>query len=327
VTIIPARHAATIHGPTPVTLGGRQGLRYWVQHPFVFTGRPEVDERLSGYPVLVFQPAGRPPAETPLVIGLQGIAAPLEWNGFLVPTLLDMGLACVLFDTPLAGERSLVRNHLGDIVNEVVPLVRHRAKIGTYLVLRLFQAVARDFRTVLDLVAERHGLCDECVALFGVSLGSLLSAYAFLRHGIGTRLLGAIGHADIHLFASSYAPRFTPLFTSLPGRMLGRVAALCRLPMVRAGIDFLAVLRRLTTADASAVEANPMTYLDRIGSGRPVRFLVGADDPLVRPHDAEATANRFPDGACYVVPGMGHGGDGFEQHVRYYVGTQLGDWR
>jgi hypothetical protein len=51
---------------------------------------------------------------------------------------------------------------------------------------------------------------------------------------------------------------------------------------------------------------------------------------LVRPADAVACAGRFPDGECYVVPGLGHGDDtgpGFEHHVRYFLGTQLGDWR
>lgn len=37
------------------------------------------------------------------------------------------------------------------------------------------------------------------------------------------------------------------------------------------------------------------------------RFLVGDVDRLVNKADAQACANQFPDGACYVVPGMGHG--------------------
>ena len=74
-------------------------------------------------------------------------------------------------------------------------------------------------------------------------------------------------------------------------------------------------------------QANPMSYADRVDPGRQVRFLVGREDHLVRPEDALACARRFPDGACYVVPGLGHGGPGFEDHVRYFVATQLGDWR
>jgi hypothetical protein len=62
-----------------------------------------------------------------------------------------------------------------------------------------------------------------------------------------------------------------------------------------------------------------------------VRFLVGREDPLVRPADAIACAGRFPDGECYVVPGLDHGGSRFGptfvEHARTFVGTQLGDWK
>ena len=85
----------TIFGPDPLVLDGRQGSRYWVHHPYGFTGNQVVDERLSAYPVAVFQPATRPTHETPIVLGLQGMAAPYQSNGFLVSTLLDMGIACV----------------------------------------------------------------------------------------------------------------------------------------------------------------------------------------------------------------------------------------
>ena len=325
--MIATTNAVTVYGPTPVTMEGREGVRYWIHSPYAFTGHPEVDDCLSGYPVLLFQPAGRPAAETPVVIGLQGIAAPLQWNAFLVPTLLDMGIACVLFDTPLAGERSLTRNFRGDIVSEVVPMVRKRVRVGAPLVLRLMDAVAHDFRTVLDLIAERHGLAGDRLALFGVSLGALLSSFAFMRDGIGTRLLCAIGHPDLARFARSYAPRLTPVLASFPVRLIGRVAHLCRAPLLRATTDFLAILRELKGNGPNAVAANPMTYLDRIGDGRPARCLVGQADPVVRPADARAAMRCFPDGACYVVPGLDHGGDGFIEHVRTYVGTQLGDWK
>src|SRR5262249_35502075 len=139
---------ALVHEPTPLELDGRWGDRYWVYNPFPFTGHREVDERLSGYPVAVFRPMGRLPERTPVVIGLQGMAAPYQWNSFLGPTLLDMGLACVLFDVPLAGERSLVRNFGGSIVSEVVPLVRRRVRVGAEVVPRLMEGVARDFRMV-----------------------------------------------------------------------------------------------------------------------------------------------------------------------------------
>jgi hypothetical protein len=62
-----------------------------------------------------------------------------------------------------------------------------------------------------------------------------------------------------------------------------------------------------------------------------VRLLVGQEDRLVRPTDAAVCAARLPDGECYIVPGLGHGstwrGPSFVERVRYFLGTQLGDWR
>jgi hypothetical protein len=46
----------------------------------------------------------------------------------------------------------------------------------------------------------------------------------------------------------------------------------------------------------------------------------------VRTEDAFACAARFPEGACYVVPGLGHGGDALAEHVGNFLATQLGDW-
>src|SRR5205814_997722 len=127
------------------------GSRYWIEHPGVLTGDAAADERLSGLPLAVFQPA-REAATTPLVIGLQGIGAPYQWNAFLVPTLLERGIACALFDTPFAGERSLARNYLGDIVSEIVPLVKRRVRLDAGLMPRLMDVVARDLLVVRGLL-------------------------------------------------------------------------------------------------------------------------------------------------------------------------------
>jgi hypothetical protein len=202
--------------------------------------------------------------------------------------------------------------------------------IRTALVTLLMEAVAQDFQTVIALLRERHGLWSRRLALFGVSLGTLLSSFAFMRDGVGVRLLGALGHADLPRFARSYAPYFTPVIASLPGRLLGRLAALWFGAPVRAAVEFLTVLRELGKHRLNS--ANPMNYADRVGPDRRVRFLVGKEDKQVRPEDAIACASQFHDGECYVVPGLDHGeaastGPSFVEHVRYYVGTQLGDWR
>ncbi len=315
-----------IHGPDPIVLEGRPGWRYWIYHPFPFTSNAEVNERLSGYPVAIFQPPRRPPAHTPVLVGLQGMAVPYQWNEFLVPTLLDMGIACVLFDTPCGGERSLVRRHDGEVLNELLAFAERQVPFTMDVIVGLFRSVARDYATVLRLAAERHGLTDPRLALFGVSLGTLLSAFAFLRDGIGTRLLGTIGHADLPKFARSYAPWFRPLLAWLPGRLIDRLTAHVAGPRMSVGLSFCRVLHELTSGSGLAHDINPMTHLHPAGEPRRVRFLVGDKDPVVRTADAIACACRFADGACYVVPGLDHGGDGFMDHARYFVATQLGDW-
>jgi pimeloyl-ACP methyl ester carboxylesterase len=317
---------ATIHGPTPIFLEGCAGSRYWIEHPCVLTGNAAVDGWLSGYPLVVFQPS-RPAATTPLVIGLQGIGAPYQWNSFLLPTLLEMGIACALFDTPFAGERSLVRNYQGDIVSEIVPLVKRRVRIDAALMPRLMDAVARDLLVVRGLLADRHGLHETRVALFGVSLGALLCSFAFLRDGFGSRLLCAIGHSDLKLFARSYAPALTPLLASAPIRLLSRLAVVFKAPWLTASTEFLGLLSQLMVDSPNVRAANPMTYVDPSRNVRPARFLAGVEDELVRPEDVTSVARELPDGKCYLVPAMGHGGDGFVDHVRYFVATQLGDWR
>jgi hypothetical protein len=316
----------TIHDPTPIESDGRAGLRYWIHHPGVLTGHEKVDDRLSRFPLVVFQPHGRRPEETPIVLGLQGIAAPYQWNNFIIPNLLDRGIAVALFDTPFAGERSLACNFRGEIVSEFVPLVKGRVRVDTGLIPRLMDVVAHDLAAVRLLLAERHGLTDDRLALFGVSLGALLCSFAFLRDGFGSRLLCAIGHSDLPLFARSYAPALTPLLALAPVRLLSRLVGRLNAPSLTATTEFLGLLNELAGQSPNVREANPMTYIDRADPRRKARFLVGGVDDRVRSEDAVSVARRFPDGECYVVPGLGHGGNGFVDHVRYYLATQLGDW-
>ena len=301
------------HRPRPDRVERAAGHRYRVDDPFEFTGVPGVDARLASFPLAVFRPESRPARETPVVVGLNGMAAPFGRLGPLVPALLDLGIACVLVETPFAGERSLARRP-GDIVAEVRALVGRGVPIATRLVLRLFQAVARDLGTALRLVEERYGMTDGRHALFGVSLGTLLCSYAFTRDGTGRRLLGTIGHADIALFARSYLPPLPPVQLGMLGQSEGPEGA------------FMRLLSDLAAGEGEAREANPMSYVDRVGEDRSVRFLVGDADPVVRPADAVACARRFPDGDCRVVPGLGHGGEGFEGHARDFLRAHLGDW-
>lgn len=301
-----------------------------VSRAFSYTGVADIDERLSGFPVAVFLPHNQSAKDTPLVIGLQGMTAPYSWNGFIVSTLTQMGIAVALFDTPLAGERSLVRTFTAIADHEIKPLIDRGISFDTELLLCLFHRTAADIARVRDFCGDRYVLGNR-LALFGVSMGVLQAAYAFTADGIGERLLGTIGHADLQSFAKSWGYLVLPDLAASP---LGGIAeaVLDRVqPNLKPVVKLLQLAKNLKYPDEYAQACNPMTYIERVKPPRRVRFLVGASDRIVNIKDARACARRFADGDCYVVPGMGHGthnwGPSFVDHVRYFLTTQLGDWR
>ncbi len=320
-----------IYGPDPINFEGVNGDRYWFHEPFTFTGRHDIDQRLSGFPVVVFLPQHRPTNCTPLVIGLQGMAAPYGWNAFIVPTLTQMGIAVALFDTPLAGERSLIRSFTALVDKEVKPLLDYNVSFDTKFLLRIFNCVARDINLVREFCGAYYGLTDNRLALFGVSMGVLQLAFAFTAHGIGERLLGAIAHAELQTFATSWGRLFLPeLAASWAGAVAQKVIERFQ-PDIVPMIPVLRMVKNLKYPDDYARECNPMSYVEQVKLPRRVRFLVGSADPLVSIASARACAARFADGACFAVPGLAHGnifhGPAFTEHVRYFLVTQLGDWQ
>ncbi|MBD2013176.1 hypothetical protein H6F96_03980 [Microcoleus sp. FACHB-53] len=54
------------------------------------------------------------------------------------------------------------------------------------------------------------------------------------------------------------------------------------------------MVKHLKYADECGRACNPMTYLERVNSLRPVRFLIGECDPLVNVAAAKACASQFP---------------------------------
>ena len=76
---------ATVYGPDPLDFDGLRGHRYWVRNPYPLTGDAEADERLGGFPVAVFAPPARPRRETPVVVALQGMAAPSVRRASVAP--------------------------------------------------------------------------------------------------------------------------------------------------------------------------------------------------------------------------------------------------
>ncbi|MFM7405410.1 MAG: alpha/beta hydrolase [Cuspidothrix sp.] len=318
-----------IYGADPINFEGVNGDRYWFYEHYAYTGVADIDDRLSGFPVAVFLPP-HPRQDTPLVIGLQGMCAPYGLNAFIVPTLTQMGIAVALFDTPFAGERSLVRTFTAKLEKEIQPLIDRGIPFDTKLLLHLFRKNADDVNKVHELCRQRYGVGDSKLALFGVSMGVLETAYCFTAHGIGERLLGTIGHADLAYFAKTWGGGMIPDLTASPlGKIAANIAQLLQ-PDTKTIINLLQLVKNLKDPDEFAIACNPMTYIDQVESHRKVRFLVGHNDLIVNTQDAKNCAQKFPDGECYIVPGMGHGtrqwGPTFVDHVRYFIRTQLSDW-
>jgi len=326
-----------IHGPDPIEMAGRHGARYWVYHPFTVTNNKEIDDRLTSYPVVVFTPTNRCASETPVLFSLQGMAAPMEWNAFLIPVLMDMGIATVMFESPLGGERSYARLHNGNIAQEIFPLLQKNVNFGSETLAKMMDIICQDFKLIReDILKKRHNLTSDKIALLGVSLGVILSGYAFCKDGFGQRLLGVIGHLDVPKFARSYMGIGYNIYSPIIGDAVQKVLMSVNAKFGFNGwyVGFLPLLKLLTelvgmqSTDTLYNALNPISHADNV-KGRVVSLLVGEDDPLVNVEDAKKCAAHV-NGNCYVVPGLKHGvcsfGPDFCQHVSFYVRTQLGDW-
>eukprot|EP00026_Physarum_polycephalum_P013036 Phypoly_transcript_13397.p1 GENE.Phypoly_transcript_13397~~Phypoly_transcript_13397.p1 ORF type:complete len:276 (+),score=32.18 Phypoly_transcript_13397:91-828(+) len=244
-----------------------------------------------------------------------------------------MGIAVVMMDTPLGGLRSVGRYNNGNVAVEISSITALGVKMGANLFEQMIEIMASDYKMVYtEIVRQRHHLTSDRIALFGVSLGVILSGSIFLHEGFGQRLLGAIGHFDIPRFARTYVGALLPnLASSLVGSSIEWLLQRTK-PEFAGYIPLLRLLKELMDVPATANSfLNPLFFKERAGPNRRVRFLVGDSDPLLKVADAQKCAAQFPDGACYVVPGLTHGGSAhgpdFMHHVKYYLETQLSDWQ
>jgi hypothetical protein len=176
------------------------------------------------------------------------------------------------------------------------------------LISHLMEATARDIGTVIRAILEqRHGMTDRRRALLGVHWGCLLSAFAFLRDHIGEKLLGVRGHADLYHYIGPLKVELRPYLQT------------------KAGAWLEALFDEIGKGGTNCRRANPMSFIDRIGTGRRVRFLVGIHLNHAKVENAQVNAKRFPEGKCHVRPGV-ESDEQLAGRVEEFVSQQLAEW-
>lgn len=323
---------------TPVRAShGATGTRYVLRRDHPVAGHAATDRALSTFDAVVLQPARRTPDETPVVTLLNGITRGLDRTLAAGAHLAAHGIAAVAFDTPLGGRRTLAPSLPGNLA----AIAASGARLDLPFAHRVFGAVADDLGALLTLAAERHGLGEGIrpggrLALFGISFGCLLSAYAFGRDARGARLLGAIGHPDVAGMARGLADTFVqhagvPPAVVAGGLRLGPLAeAAARRYGGDAAVGALRLARLLDTLSRGG-GPDPLSYASRVAPERRVAFLAGADDPVAPPSAVRASAEHYPTHAVEVLPQLGHGwyptgGGSFQSDLNGFLLRHLADW-
>lgn len=142
-------HTHTVREIEPMRIEDAIGRRFWVFNPCAYTSVADINSALCSFPVVVFSPrvwatngaidASGMPSTAPVVIILQGLCAPMTWSRFLVTPLLALGVAVMLVELPLAGQRSAVRSATGNPAVELIPLLRLGVTVDTGMLVRLFE--------------------------------------------------------------------------------------------------------------------------------------------------------------------------------------------
>lgn len=326
-----------------VAFGGVKASRYRLTNFRSYTAITVVDEALSSFEVIIAPPQGREPGEAPVVIGLEGIGAPYQRLGYIVPVITAGGAGCILFETPFSGTRSLLHSAARNIPGELAALSEAGVSLKPSFMARLFEGVGDDFRKVRALAARNHGMVkaesDDQVALFGISFGCLLSSWAFMAEGQGQRLLGAIGHSDLPTFAGGLVREVERYFggfrfgSVMRGPIISAVksAAVARFgPHAAGAVDALVFLQALARGGSEVRRMNPLAFAGKVVQPRRVRYLAGGRDELVRLEDIERSASSVPGATHRLEPCLAHGytlcGQSFPDLVIDYLRTELADW-
>ncbi|KAI9004493.1 hypothetical protein DFJ74DRAFT_774417 [Hyaloraphidium curvatum] len=213
-----------------------------------------------------------------------------------------------------------------DMNSELVQMVRH--------------GFAFDLRYIHQgILVNKYGLTSDRIALFGVSMGAILSSSVFVDTGFGKKLLAVIGHPDVRTFAQD----FSRATISLPvaGRTIPVPAVLLSPWIVAAVVASFTKSEEMGDGAAAFVEL--LKDLSRIPGGsaldivsraknvsppRSAYFLIGGEDKLAQRQHVHDAANRFRPGIAYVTedPKMGHGGMEMWESVMVFLRTRLNDW-
>ena len=296
----------TVERARPSRFAGAPAVRYALRRTQAYTGDADLDAAFSRFDALVAAP--RPGA--PLVTLLNGITKPLAHSAPAAEALVRAGFAVALFDTPLGGGRRPGTGHPGD---DLAFLARRAVTLDVPFAARTFDGVAGDLAAVVDLAEAEHAVGGVGQrALFGVSFGGLLSAYAFGRYGLGDRLYGAIVTPSLATMARGMVSTATQ-FGGVPASVVAgglKMGALAEAAARRFGGDaavgalrFARLLDRLGRGGALVDAFDPLAFA---AADRPAAFLAGALDPVAPPAAVQDAA--VPWGAAVeVVGGLGHG--------------------
>ncbi|WP_412069896.1 alpha/beta hydrolase family protein [Rubrivirga sp. IMCC43871] len=296
----------------PIRVGGLAAVRYRLRREHAYSGDPDLDAALSTFGAVVLPPAdGRSGAAA--VTLLNGITRGLDRSLPAATALARAGIAAVLIDTPLGGER---RPTSGPPQADLADLARRGVALDAALARRLFDGVAADLGAVLAWAQAEHGVGAERRALFGVSFGAALSSLAFARDGVGDRLFGAIGHPDLPALSRGLVDTFTR-FSGLPSALVTtalRLGPVAEAAARRAGgeaavgaVRFARLLAALGAGGRAVDGLDPVGFAPAVSADRPVHLLAGALDPVAPPAVMERAASAFAVSSVEVLPSMGHG--------------------
>lgn len=290
----------------PSRLAGAPATRYTLRRDHAYTGDAELDAAFSTFDAVVASPR----RGAPLVTLMNGITKPLAHSVPAAAEALRAGLGVALVETPLGGRR---RPGAADRPGDALALLARRGvALDVPFAARTFDGVALDLAGVVALCEAEHGLGAERRALFGVSFGGLLSAYAFGRSGLGDRLLGAIVTPHLPAMARGLVSTATTFGNLPPSVVAGglRMGTLADAAARRFGGDaavgalrFARLLDRLGRGGSGVDAFDPLAFAS---PDRPAAFLAGALDPVAPPSEVQDAAVAW--GApVEVVGGLGHG--------------------